>query len=317
MTSYAHGTTPTLSGLSISTYPPSNQIDLTLDDDDDDDDDHGNSQSPYSATREPKRQRIDTQSSPHAYGNPPEQPWSQITPSSHVTVPQGLIHHHQYQPAAHYNAGAFGGPQTTSLNNVQPSVNYATYRSTSTGSSSSSHGQFNGPSSLQPNPSTPLPHSPVSRYMSPNPSGPQFIDLTGSPSPPPTVQHTSNPLPPDLPPKTPVCIGELTVTALILYQSAYLHSPDPSGFELDWAPVRLQYEHNPNKAGATETIHIRTPHTRTPTGEVGLGEAFGVIEQKVATSLGPMLGKGLIRLDGLVRRGISHVSLTPFVLMQC
>lgn len=123
----------------------------------------------------------------------------------------------------------------------------------------------------------------------------------------------------DVPPKTPVCIGQLTVTALVLYPISYLErqtSPAISPTEVEWATVRLQYDaalkqRNPN---AEETIHIRTPSSRTPSGEVVAGENFGVVEQKVATVLGPMLGRGLIRLDAKVRRGVPSVSNPSFIL---
>lgn len=157
----------------------------------------------------------------------------------------------------------------------------------------------------------------------------QIIDLTASPSPPPpSTNHAA--LPPqnapqqglqmlDVPPKTPVCIGQLTVTALVLYPIQYLErqtSPAISPTEVEWATVRLQYDaalkqRNPN---AEETIHIRTPSSRTPSGEVVAGENFGVVEQKVATVLGPMLGRGLIRLDAKVRRGVPSVSNPSFIL---
>lgn len=123
------------------------------------------------------------------------------------------------------------------------------------------------------------------------------IDLTRSPSPPP-----------QLPPKTPFCIGQLTITALVLYPLPYL-AQGPT-FPDEWAPVRLQHEHNPSKPGGSETIHIISPNVRVPTGDVIQGEVFGVVEQKVATSLGPMMSKGLIRLEAKVQRGGVNVRIT-------
>ena len=123
------------------------------------------------------------------------------------------------------------------------------------------------------------------------------IDLTRSPSPPPL-----------LPPKTPFCIGQLTVTALVLYPLPYL-AQGPT-FPDEWAPVRLQHEHNPNKPGGSETIHIISPNVRVSTGDIIQGEVFGVVEQKVATALGPMMTKGLIRLEAKVQRGGINVSNT-------
>ena len=143
----------------------------------------------------------------------------------------------------------------------------------------------------------------------PQPSNRQVIDLTGSPSPPPSniaVRPLPSMLPPDLPPKTPVCIGELTVTALVLYSVPYLVSQHPG--ENEWVTVRLQYEYQAQKPINKETINIKSPHTRGPNGENISGENFGVVEQKVADSLGPMLGKGLIRLDAKIRKGPPNVS---------
>jgi len=84
----------------------------------------------------------------------------------------------------------------------------------------------------------------------------------------------------------------------------------------EWVPVRLQYEQTPQKAGAADTIHIKTPGGRLPSGEIIPSEPFALIEQKVATSLGPMLGKGLIRLDAMVRKAAPGVCrlLNPSIL---
>ncbi|EIN14061.1 hypothetical protein PUNSTDRAFT_95600 [Punctularia strigosozonata HHB-11173 SS5] len=145
----------------------------------------------------------------------------------------------------------------------------------------------------------------------------QVIDLTGSPSPPATPPQHSLPLAPgglpsDLPPKTPVCIGMLSVTALVLYPIPYLRQPEPAGTESDWAVVRLQHEPAPGKS---ETINIKAPNWKAPNGEMVSGETFGVVEQKVASSLGPMLGKGLIKLDGKVRRGMPNLPILPLQLL--
>ncbi|KAJ6475543.1 SNF2 family N-terminal domain-containing protein [Mycena sanguinolenta] len=174
----------------------------------------------------------------------------------------------------------------------------------------------------------------------------RVIDLTGSPSPPrppvevPQVRHgrgivhatdvprasTPTPTPPvganatsgasnrlaaDLPAKTVVCIGQLGVTALVLHSVPYLlpHSPGHD----EWAAVRLQYEHNPNEPGGAETIHIKAPRGRAANSEQFLGEAFG--EQKVATALGPMFGKGLIRLDAKVRKGPPNLPTLPLQML--
>ena len=177
--------------------------------------------------------------------------------------------------------------------------------------------------------SAPMPATSTPSHLlsSPGESSHNVIDLTSSPSPPPAPV----PLPPNLPqqpqfpsaqhttlesalPKTPVCIGRLDVTALIVYPSVYLDiSPsEPSGSEPVWGPVRLLYERSSHHPGGEDSVSIRTPNKRTPHGEILPGENFAVIERRVASVLGPMLGKGLIRVDSRIRRGSRHVSFMPF-----
>ena len=160
---------------------------------------------------------------------------------------------------------------------------------------------------------------------SPRQSSHNVIDLTSSPSPSPAPAPpppSSLPHPPQFSstqhttlesasPKTPVCIGRLDVTALIVYPSAYLviSSSEPSGSEPVWGPVRLQYERTPHHPGSEDTLSIRTPNKRSPNGDIYPGENFAVIEKRVASVLGPMLGKGLIRLDSRIRRGNKHVRI--------
>ncbi|KAH9898181.1 SNF2 family N-terminal domain-containing protein [Cubamyces lactineus] len=205
---------------------------------------------------------------------------------------------------------------------------------------------FKGPSNsaafFQPRPQAapaynPLDPSPPSQShtngeSSSNARSRQVIDLTDSPSPPPALARPPPPPPPpansqqlnpslgnlpmDLPPKTPVCIGMLPATALVLYPIPYLVPQDPNSPEAEWAPVRLQYEHLENKpSGSSETINVRPPSSKAPTGEVIPGETFAVVEQKVATPLGPMLGKGLIRLDAKIRRGGRHLPILQLQML--
>jgi SWI/SNF-related matrix-associated actin-dependent regulator of chromatin subfamily A3 len=167
---------------------------------------------------------------------------------------------------------------------------------------------------------------------SPGQSSRNVIDLTSSPSPSPVPAPAPLPpaqLPPSLPPpqqfpslqhttlesalpKTPVCIGRLDVTALIVYPSPYLDiSPsEPSGSE-PWGHVRVLYERKPHNVGSEDNISIRTPNKRSPNGEIHPGENFAVVEQRVASVLGPMLGKGLIRVESRIRRGNRHVRVLP------
>ncbi|KAF9527782.1 SNF2 family N-terminal domain-containing protein [Crepidotus variabilis] len=182
---------------------------------------------------------------------------------------------------------------------------------------------YRPPNQTQPAPSPP-PFNNVyqqqfqrSQQTPPRTNGRQVIDLTSSPSPPP-----SNPpgvpfqpaLPPELPPKTPVCIGQLTVTALILYPVPYTIPQGIPG-EPEWVPVRLIYEHTPHKE-VKENISIRTPSSRGLNGETLPGDTFAVVEKKAAASLGPMLGKGLIRLDCMIRKGPSNLPILPLQMLM-
>lgn len=170
----------------------------------------------------------------------------------------------------------------------------------------------------------------------------QVIDLTSSPSPPPAPsQHShpshypgyprpghpqysqsslSNQIPEEVSLRTPVCIGQLTVTALILYPTTYVNFHPPGAPTTpdhpdnnEYAPVRLTYdlEAKQRSPNAEETINITTPPYKVgdgPNDPVHGGSVFGVVEQKAATVLGPMLGKGLIKMDAKIRRGAANVS---------
>ncbi|KAI6118995.1 SNF2 family N-terminal domain-containing protein [Pisolithus croceorrhizus] len=125
-----------------------------------------------------------------------------------------------------------------------------------------------------------------------------------SQGPPPS--YFSPPTPRTLPNNnTPVCIGQLTVTALVLYPVPYIQLQDPVRLEDDWASIRLQYEHNPQKAPTSETIHIKTPHIKG-SSEAPQGEVFGVVRTE---------GKGLIRLDAKVRRDQGNPPILPLQML--
>jgi SWI/SNF-related matrix-associated actin-dependent regulator of chromatin subfamily A3 len=293
--------TPSLANLSLSSYNQSNPIDLTLDDDEPND---------AFGVRLAKRPRTEISpiSRPGVYGSPFSVQNGRNTPTSfspastmtsvndQSSIPDPL-------PSSYVYQGPTGFPQ-----NPQSTFASTPYRP-----------NFAGPS--QPNflsartlhaattasPRSSSPH--VAGQFSSVPPDRQVIDLTGSPSPPPTqyAWPGQNTLPNDLAPKTPVCIGLLTVTALVLYPIPYLYPTNPNSNEAEWVPVRLHYEYSQNKPGGADTIHIKVPG-RLPNGETVGEEGFGVVEQKVSSSLGPMLSKGLIRLDAKIRRGVRSVS---------
>ncbi|CAL1695094.1 unnamed protein product [Somion occarium] len=165
--------------------------------------------------------------------------------------------------------------------------------------------------------SAPTQSQPYATSSTPGPSSNaqarQVIDLTNSPSPPPypqqPIQGTSIA---DLSPSTPVCIGQLTATALVLYPIPYL-CQQPAGVpDPEWARVRLAFE---NRNGGQPTIHIKAPTTVLPNGQQVPGENFAVVEQKVASSLGGLMSKGHIRLDAKVRRDRPNLPILPLQML--
>ncbi|KAH9486582.1 Helicase-like transcription factor CHR28 [Psilocybe cubensis] len=271
-----------------------NHIDLTLDDDDDSTNDH--------SSRYAKRARTEISRQDSTPSGPLlDYQKSSVTPNKFSSASNSLSVPHVQQ-----------SPHSQFPNHV-PAPNQSTYRPLFAGPAPFP------PSRLQQIPNPPAmnnPFTPPSQPSTSRASDRQVIDLTGSPSPPPSVlsrQNSQPPLPAELPPKTPVCIGQLTVNALVLYPVTYLSPQNPGVTE--WAYVRLQYEHNPHKLTGKETIHIRTPSGRGPNGDNVSGEVFGVVEQKVADLLGPMLGKGLIRLDAKIRKGTGNLPILPLQML--
>lgn len=152
------------------------------------------------------------------------------------------------------------------------------------------NGGHHTPSAYRPAFAGPLP--PSTPHNTAQQATRNIIDLTSSPSPPPQ----------ELPPKTPVCIGMLSVTALVLYPVPYILPMHPGSPLPEFATVKLQYDHSPDKPAGTSpnSIHIKTP----------TNEPFAVVEQKVADHIGHMIGKGLIRLEAKVRKGPPNVCTT-------
>ena len=284
----------------------SNPIDLTLDDD------------PQDQSRHVKKARIDldAESTPSSNASTPSRLSPSPYPSPRMSIPKRpplqngprVYFPHLTQSEGSYRP-QFAGPSDSLAFFPNRNVQTDSMRSPSvTGLHLS-----NGPQQLEQK------HSHLQHQHQNQRHSNQIIDLTSSPSPPPssspTAQHPLDPhdtAPPpgglNVPPKTPVCIGQLTVTALVLYPISYLQ-PQVNNHEPEWAGVRLFHdgtakERNPN---AEETIHIRAPPFFSATRDVLPGENFGVVEQKVASILGPMLTKGLIRIDAKVRRGVPNV----------
>ncbi|KAJ3989558.1 SNF2 family N-terminal domain-containing protein [Lentinula detonsa] len=295
--------TPSLSNFSFSLpHNHSNDpIDLTGDDDDDDIDQ-------YIIPRLHKRTRVDEGSSRNGHGSmlasrSPSLPSASST-SSFSSTPS-------FTSGSSLNMRS--SPYTNSQISKHISVTPEVYRPPFAGPSNSNaffpQKAPRAPASLHPQPSA--------YHPPPNLLGSNIIDLTGSPSPPPPPppQHyifqNGNHLPPDLDARTAICIGQLSATALVLYPVPYIVQ-EPGTIEPSWVPVRLQYEHNPSKIEGSETIHIKIPSNVHATG---VCDSFGVVEQKVATNLGGLLGKGLIRIEAKVRKGPPNLPILPLQMI--
>ncbi|THH14359.1 hypothetical protein EW146_g5965 [Bondarzewia mesenterica] len=293
-----------LQSQSMAIHSQSNPIDLTLDDD----------QNDFNPDRLPKRRRVEPSFIPNSL-------------NSHNSIaPLPQPSEYKLQPVSSPD-GKFLPQSAPERSFLFPAEARQLHSPAPTFSPAFQNGNYApqpayGPSSAIPSAALrPVASTSSTVHSVSNGSREQVIDLTGSPSPPPHPSPThqayfSGSQPQlslsDLPPKTPVCIGQLAVTALVLYPVNYLQYSQANSQGADeWAPVRLQYERNVNKPGKEDTIHIKTLSTRTPNGNSQPGEAFAIVEQKVASSLGPMLGKGLIRLDAKVQRGTSNSHIRP------
>jgi hypothetical protein len=118
-------------------------------------------------------------------------------------------------------------------------------------------------------------------------------------------------VPSDLPSITPVCIGQLTAIALIHYQKYLIFDGENLGSEEEWEPVTLNYEYDSLEMRGT--IHIRIAKPGGPSIELPSNEPLGVVEQQMASKLGPMLRGGSISLEAKVHKGLLNVSSHKFL----
>lgn len=329
--------THSLSKIPIPTFQ-SNHIDLTLDDDDDET--NTARTHTYSSPRVTKRLRNDQTMHPPiidadslSSSTPPISVSAQPTSATHGCT--NAIQDAGEQLLARLSKSPFKDPNILMATNLAathvstlPPVNRPPFAA----STSTMHNPFNsyrptpifGQSSMLP--STPSPFNQIGRIMGLNPQATplvhnhpssseqhfptvdkQVIDLTRSPSPPTIAFGT---LPSDLHPRTPVCVGQLVAKGLVMYPIPYLELRDPA---TEWTTVRLHPKdkgpgRDDNNA-SQETINMLTPVIRWGNGETHQGDIFGFVEQKVAQVLGPMLGRGLIRLEGMIQRQASQVSI--------
>jgi hypothetical protein len=134
----------------------------------------------------------------------------------------------------------------------------------------------------------------------------------GNSSSSPSSELQSWNVPSDLPSITPVCIGQLTAIAHVHYQANHLSlDGEKLGSEEEWVFVSLDYEYN--SLEMQDTIHIRTLRPAGSLTDPPHDEPLGVVEQDVAKKLGPMLGKGSIRLDAKFHKGSLDVGSNIFL----
>ena len=156
--------------------------------------------------------------------------------------------------------------------------------------------------------------APIRDYLSPRgPKSFPFLSATKDSSPSSELQSWN--ISSDLPSMAPVCIGELAANALIQDQADYLIVDGErlsSDSEEEWMPVSLIYEHGPSEM--QDTICIRTPASAGSKVELPRDEPLGVVEQKIASKLGPMLGRGSIRVEARIHKESLNVSSNEFLL---
>jgi SWI/SNF-related matrix-associated actin-dependent regulator of chromatin subfamily A3 len=279
-----------LAHLSLSEHSQSNPIDLTLDDDDDEDDSApgvGNWTNHVQSERDLKRRRIDS-----IYPNPGLS-WLQPPPLGSL----GSVYPGQ---TPDMRLGIFEARSTPPTHSQELASHIPPF----VGSSHSS--PMHQPPAASPPIMAPSPFVTAAKAQH---ESKQVIDLTTSPSPPPESSLPSQSRGVEnLPPRTPVCIGQLQAKALILYPVSYLRSQAQVQGQEEWADVRLHADNEPTKS---TTIHISTPYGAACSSESPSEESFALVEASAAKHLGPMLFKGLIRLEGKIKRGSPNVIFPP------
>ncbi|KAF8756200.1 SNF2 family N-terminal domain [Rhizoctonia solani] len=172
---------------------------------------------------------------------------------------------------------------------------------------------------VQKNTAIDLTATPSPPTAAPTPTAPVSVSVSPSSAPTPPAASTSTPAP-KLEGRTVMCIGEISVTALILYPIRYLA---PSNTASDATPatatmpatcmVKLRYDASKKRMASVvgtsstdQTINIASPTTAA-----GPGEDFGVVDQKAANVLAPLMERGLIRTEAKVVKGSENVRPFP------
>lgn len=127
------------------------------------------------------------------------------------------------------------------------------------------------------------------------PKQPETIDLTRESTPLLTLSNIEH-----LEANAPVLIGQLNVTALVLYPNPYL-SAQRGGID-EWAPIRIAIDPNAKPPTDALTLHI-PPRAKgaNPTAQ----DSFGVIGRQAGPTLVPLLSRGVVKLEPRIKRSTS------------
>lgn len=127
------------------------------------------------------------------------------------------------------------------------------------------------------------------------PKQPETIDLTRESTPLLTLSSIEH-----LEANAPVLIGQLNVTALVLYPNPYLSS-QRGGID-EWAPIRIAIDPNAKPPTDALTLHI-PPKVKgaNPTAQ----DSFGVIGRQAGPTLAPLLSRGVVKLEPRIKRSTS------------
>lgn len=79
-----------------------------------------------------------------------------------------------------------------------------------------------------------------------------------------------------------------------------LHHTPLANNAIEWASVSLKYEYDEELD--RKTVRLWTRPARHPDGSIIPAEVFGAVQRKVASVIGPMLERHLIRLVARIRK---------------
>ncbi|TIB13030.1 hypothetical protein E3P89_01411 [Wallemia ichthyophaga] len=154
------------------------------------------------------------------------------------------------------------------------------------------------------------------------------IDLTNDDDDVVVIKSTPKPQPPQQPisfdplsPSAPVCIGEITCTALVMIPSNYIQTTPEV-----WKDVRLAYVPQLNHSTQNppiETIRVyppahvlgQTPALSLGAGQMRIQDSFAVVDRRTAGVLGPLMLQRCVRIEGVVKTKSGSPMMLPMKLL--